>query len=177
MMRYAMFKVMLVAILSLWGNAFAQTVWTVSTPASQHPSQSEARILISIDYNALSESIRNDIGGISADMHYDADKFACPRVVPCASGRVATGYLLEPGVYRFTVYSSPVNEIMIPPMGTYDVASIYLPVITESSCVTQVSFTGASASKLNRESHGSITMAPIDIRLNYNAVKNWALYE
>lgn len=169
-----------VILLSYCGVSSAQTSWIIPYHESHHTGEEDAKIYLSINYDNLSTTVRDDIGGISGDLHYDPSRLSCPRIEPADSGKFATGFLLEPGVYRFCIFASPMGDLITRyGANSYspDTAHVYFEVNDSLAGPTQITFTAAKASKLNRESHGDITISPITLYLNYNAVNSWSLYE
>jgi len=135
----------------------------------------------------LDPSILDNLGGISGEMHYDATVFHNPRIVPTTDfgsaqpTRKACGMMIEPGVYRFTVYASPIESLIQTRLDvanftfTFDDRDAWLQVpkaFTFEDCEAAKRIeNGTTVRKVYTE---SIALAPIVIQ---NRADDWLLYE
>ena len=73
---------------------------------------SEVKLSIYLNNSQAYATLAN-IGALSGEVHYDADVFFNPRIVPNYDGwsRRVSGMEIEPGVFRFTIYGKPISRI------------------------------------------------------------------
>ena len=130
------------------------------------------------------EALLNNVSGISGEILYDANIFSSPRIQPGerATNVMATGFVVEPGVFRFTIYTSPVGRV---PRGlsTEEAAAQF-----QFHHAPNVAFDGeftwrnCKAAKYKDETTGlrcrekfeAMELAPVYV---HNSVEDWCVYE
>jgi len=172
-------------------SLFADPIpWNVTDYYSFSDS-STVRVEFVLNYPAVSEI--GNVAGISAELHYDPAVFSNPQIEPSPSvmshpglngklkGFQVGGFMTEPGIFRFTIACSPIENLYA---GFMDLAYFIFTVddmaaYSESEKV--FSFTDSLAAKckdetgaLTRELFDSITLAPFEIK---NRANDWLLYE
>lgn len=139
------------------------------------------------------ESVLNlqNVAAISGELHYDSSIFHSPRIEPGPDwpNRQATGMEVEPGVYRFTAYTKPIERIWY----GFDLAYISfqydIPALMESDPpggTLELSFHDMKAAaykidnQITRKYLEPITFAPYELDLEtfiQAGTSDWSFYQ
>ena len=104
-------KVFCLFQLCTWAQA---TDWTVPYYELQQPKTLQLSVRLNGDQPGSDWRAKvENISAVSGEIHYDANIFCSPRIEPGPNwpNRQATGMEIEPGVYRFTIYTNPIEKI------------------------------------------------------------------
>ena len=131
-------------------------------------------------YNALLENV----AGISGELLYDADNFSSPRIQPGekATNVMATGFVVKPGVFRFTIYTSPVGRVPRGLSAEEAAAQFQFHHALNTAFDGEFTWRNCKAAKYKDETTGlrcrekfeTMELAPVYV---HNNVEDWCVYE